>query len=361
MRRTSLAVGVVAAIAIVFVLSLELGFTRAAVAPAAATPTPLILNSAPTLGAAPASPAAPSAQGTAAPTRIALNAPVLRFNGSLMSASEANLAFQMSGRVQELRVKEGDHVNAGAVLIVLDTRTLEFQVQQAQATYDAARAAFDKVKQGPSQDDIVVAKSNVDKAKASLDQAQAAYDRIGGATNPFIAMTPQSAALQQASSTYQAAAAQYEQAIAHPTDTELRQAQAQLDQALASLNLAKQNLANAALTSPIQGTVTSIVPKLGESVSPGTPVATVADLTHMQAQVSVSENALATVRLDQPVALTLDALGGKTLTGHVSKIAENATATGGVVSVPVTIDLDPTDAPIYPGLTANIEFQGGGQ
>ncbi len=359
MRRTSLVVGIVAAVAVVVILSLELGFTRAAVAPTSATPTALILNLAPTLGATPGSIAAPLAEGTAAPTRIALNAPVLRFNGSLMSANQANLAFQMAGRVQEIKVKEGARVRVGDVLIVLDTGTLQIQVQQAQAMYDAARAAYDKVKEGPTKDDILVAKSNVDKAKASLDQAQAAYDRIGGATNPFIAMTPQSAALQQASSTYQAAVAQYEQAIAHPTDTELRTAQAQLDQAQAGLSFAKQNLANAALTSPIEGTVTNIVPKLGESVAPGTPVATVADLTHMQAQVSVSENALATVRLNQPVALTVDALGGRTLTGRVSKIAQNATTTGGVVSVPITVDLDPTDAPIYPGLSANVEFQSG--
>lgn len=359
LRRTPLVIILVAAVAII--LGLVLGGTRAASAPVVVTPTPLVLNLAPTLGATPSSTVSAPAGATAAPTRLALNAPVLKFSGSLMSASQANLAFQMGGRVQELKVKEGDRVKAGTVLILLDTNTLQIQLQQAQAAYEAAQASYDKVKQGPTRDDVTVAKANLDKAKASLDQAQAAYDRIGGASNPFIAMSPQSAALQQASSTYQAAVAQYDQAVAHPTDTELRQAQAQFDQARAGLNLAQQNLTNAALTSPIDGTVTTLSPKLGETVAPGAPVATVADLQHMQVQVNVDETALATIKLNQPAALTLDALGGRSLTGHVSKIAQNATTTGGIVSVPVTIDLDPTDAPIYPGLSANVEFRGGDQ
>ncbi len=149
--------------------------------------------------------------------------------------------------------------------------------------------------------------------------------------------------------------------ITHPTDTELRQAQAQLDQAQAALNLAKQNLSNATLTAPIDGTVTLLSPKVGESVLPGATVVTVADLSHMQVHVSIDETALPVVKIGAPVTLTLDALGGRSLTGRVSKIAENATTTGGLVSDPVTIDLDPTDAAIYPGLSASVEFGGGNQ
>jgi multidrug resistance efflux pump len=342
---------------IVIILGLTFAQSRAAGAPAVETPTPLVLSQAPS----PTSTVFPNTVPAAAPTRILANAPLRRFTGNLLSASQANIGFQMAGRVQEVKVKEGDRVKAGTVLVVLDTTMLQIQVQQAQAAYDSAKAGFDKVRQGPTRDDVTVAKSDLDRAKASLDQAQAAYDRIGGASNPFIGMSPQSVALQQASSAYQAAVAQYDQAITHPTDTELRQAQAQMDQAQAALNLAKQNLVNATLTAPIDGTVTVLSAKLGESVAPGTPVATVADLSRMQVQVSLDETSLATIKLNQTATLTLDALGGRSLTGHVSKIAENGTTTGGIVSVPVTIDIDPTDAPIYPGLSANVEFQGGDQ
>ncbi len=347
-------------IVVVFGLGIVLGAAltryRASGAPLSPTPTPLVLGQAPAIA-----PPTPTRVPPAASAGTLANAPEFRFSGNLLSASQANVAFQIGGRVQELKVKEGDRVKAGAPMIILDTTTLQIQMQQAQAAYDLAKAGYDKVKQGPTPDDVAIAKSSLDRAKASLDQAQAAYDRIGGASNPTIGLSAQSLALQQASSAYQAAAAQYNETVGHPTDTELRQAQAQLDQALAALNLAKQTLMNATLTAPIDGTVVVLSPKVGESVAPDAPVATVADLSHMQVQVNLDETSLANVKVHQPVTLTLDALGGKSLSGHVSKIALNGTTTGGIVNIPVTIDVDPTDAPIYPGLSANVQFQGGDQ
>jgi HlyD family secretion protein len=82
-----------------------------------------------------------------------------------------------------------------------------------------------------------------------------------------------------------------------------------------------------------------------------------ADLAHMQTQVNVDETTLATLQVGQKATLTLDVLGGKSLTGHISKIAHVATTAAGVVNVPVTIDIDATDALIYPGLSAMVSFQ----
>ncbi len=276
--------------------------------------------------------------------------------GTFMSANQATLAFQMAGRVQEIKVKEGDQVHAGDVVATLDTSTLNLQVAQAQAALDAANANLDKVKTGPTVDDVSIARSNLDRAKAAVDQAQAAYDRIGGASNPFIAMTPQSLALQQASSAYQAAVAAYDQAVNHPTSTELRTAQAQAAQAQAALDLARQNVANAQIKAPFDGSVVWLGPHVGESVLPGAPVATVADLSHMQIQAGVDENSVANVQLGQSVSITADALPGQALTGRVSKIGLQAATTAGIVSVPVTVDVDATKTPIDPGLSATVQI-----
>jgi HlyD family secretion protein len=105
--------------------------------------------------------------------------------------------------------------------------------------------------------------------------------------------------------------------------------------------------------------VVSLGAKVGESATPGVPEATVADLSHMQVQVNVDEITLSNIALGQPVKITLDALGGRVLTGRVHKIGLLGNAAGGVVSVPVTVDIDPTDALIYPGLSASVEFQSG--
>jgi len=295
---------------------------------------------------------------TPAPTQVA-RASVLTVKaiGNLLSENQASLSFQVAGRIKTVSIKEGDKVKANQVLATLDTGTLETQVLQAQALSDAANLTFAKVQAGPTPDDIALAKSNLDRTKAAVDQAQAAYDRIGGTSNPFIAMTPQSLALQQATQTYQGAIAQFNLTMNHPTMQELATAAAQVAQAQLALDQAKQTLVNAKLIAPIDGTVVVLTAKAGEGASVGASVATIADLSKMQVVVNVDENSLAYIKVGQKVNLTLDALGGRALAGKVRKIGLLAATATNVVSVPVTVDIDPSDALIYPGLSATVEFQ----
>ncbi|MDE3088353.1 MAG: efflux RND transporter periplasmic adaptor subunit [Chloroflexota bacterium] len=324
--------------------------------------------------------------------------------GNLVSANQATLAFQASGRVKEINVKEGDQVKAGALLASVDTSILDLQVVQAQAALDMAQARLDALKnpspadvaaaqasvasaeavlaqlKSPAQNDLKIAKADLDSAQAALATAQSAFDRIGGDSNPFGAMTPQSLALQQASNNFQKAQAAFnarvspsdaqlkqaqvavEQARAQlarlttPSPNDLKTAQAQVAQAQAALDITKQNITNTKVIAPIDGTILWIGPHVGETAAPGAPAITLADLKRMQVQIGVDENTLALIKVGQTAAITLDALPGKTLTGKVSRINQMAAMAAGIISVPATVDIDPTDAPIYPGLSATVEI-----
>jgi HlyD family secretion protein len=354
----------------------------------------------------------PTAVSAVPPANAAAGAPAVadagtggvKAIGTFASANQATLAFQAAGRVKEIKIKEGDQVHAGDLLASLDTGALDFQVAQAQAAVDVAQSRLDQLKNPSATDvaaaqagvtsaeavlaqlktstpnDLTVAKADLDKAHAALQMAQAAYDRIGGASNPLIAMLPQSLALQQASDDYQKALAVYN-ARTNPSDSQLKQAQAAVDQARAAfvrltnpspndlkgaqaqvaqaqaaLDLAKQNLANARIAAPLDGTILWVGPHVGESASPGAPAITIADLTHMQVQVGVDENALPQVKVGQTATITADALPDKTLSGKVSKIGMLATTTAGIISVPVTLDVDAAGALIAPGLSATVEI-----
>ncbi len=346
-----IAIGLGMAGVIVVVLALAAGLNRPAAIAVAPTVTPLVIQH-PT-----ESPSTPTPIVSGARSAERFVATNVKGTGTLLSAKQATLAFAVTGRVKEFKVEEGEKVKVGTVLALLDTAFLESTVAQAQAAFDLGKASFNKVRAGPNADEVTIARSNLDRAKAAVDQAQAAYDRIGGASNPFSPMSAQGLALQQATSAYQAAVAQYNLAVNRPTETELGLAAAQLAQAQAALEAAKTSLANARIVAPFDGTVVSIVPKIGESVGANAPVMTLADLSKMQALVNLDENSLTGVKVGQPVILTVDAVGGATLTGRVRRIGLLGTATTGVVSVPVTIDIDPTDTPIYPGLSATVLFQ----
>ncbi len=327
--------------------------------------------------------------------------------GTFVSAKQATLAFQAAGRVKEIRIKEGDAVHAGDLLVSLDTTMLDLQVAQAQAALDTAQARLDQLRnpspadiaaaQGqvaaaqavlaqlktPTANDLMMAKADLDMAQAALNQAQSAYDRVGGASNPFIGMTPQSLALQQATNVFLKAQAAYN-ARTGPSDAQLKQAQALVEQATAQLSrltnpsandvkaaqatvaqaqaavdLAKQNVSNSKIAAPFDGTVVWVGPHLGESAAPNAPMVTLADLSHMQVQVGVDEHTLAQLKLGQTGTITADALPGRTFTGRISKIGLLATTTAGIISLPVTMDVDATQEPIAPGLSASVEINPG--
>ena len=71
------------------------------------------------------------------------------------------LAFDGSGRVAELRVEEGDRVNAGVVLGVLDTRTLALQAEQAQAQIGVRQQTLQRLRNGARPQEIAQARSRV--------------------------------------------------------------------------------------------------------------------------------------------------------------------------------------------------------
>ncbi len=355
----------------------------------------------------------PAAASPLASTRVAAvsnadDAPTsVKTIGMFASANQATLAFQAAGRVKSINVKEGDAVHAGDLLISLDTTMLDLQVAQAQAALDTAQARLDQLKNPSSSDlaaaqaqvaaaqaalaqlktptanDLQMAKADLDMAQAAVAQAQTAYDRAGGASNPYVGMLPQSLALQQASDMLLKAQAAYnarinpsdaqlkqaqtlvEQAqaqlirLSNPSPNDIKTAQAAVAQAQAALDLAKQTIANAKIVAPFDGTVVWVGPHLGESAAPNSPTVTVADLSHMQVLIGVDENTLAQLKLGQTATITADALPGKTFTGRVTKIGLLATTTSGIISLPVTIAVDPSDAPIAPGLSATVEINTG--
>lgn len=99
-------------------------------------------------------------------------ASVLAASGTI-EVEEVDVAAEVGGRVLELRVDEGDLVQAGDVLIQLDDSLYQAQLAQAEAAVDAARAALERVELGATPEEI-------GQAKAALAQAVAARDGAAG-------------------------------------------------------------------------------------------------------------------------------------------------------------------------------------
>ena len=324
--------------------------------------------------------------------------------GSMAPEAEVTLVFELGGKVEGVFVEKGQMVKAGDPLAKLETASLELQVAQAQATValneaklqqtmkkaDAedivaaeaelasAKANYEKVQAGPTEDELIVAKADMEKAAIAVQKAQAEYDQV--AWVPGVSALPQSAALQQASIDYERAKANYQEVARPPTESELKSAwaqvvqaqtqldklrknpepedvaiaQAQVDQAQAQLEEAQLKLEKATITAPFDGVVASLGAQVGEMVSSNTPMVVLVDLSKFHIDVEIDEVDIAQIAVGQEVLITLDALPDTEIAGHVEAIAPTASsADGGVVSYVVTVAIEPTDAPLRPGMSAN--------
>ncbi|MGH8389976.1 MAG: biotin/lipoyl-binding protein, partial [Pseudomonas sp.] len=96
---------------------------------------------------------------------------------------QVSLAFDGNGRVAQLRAEEGDSVKAGAVLAVLDTRTLTLQAEQAQAQIAVQEKNLLRLRNGSRPEEIAQARSRLAAANADTALANQDLVRLQGIAN----------------------------------------------------------------------------------------------------------------------------------------------------------------------------------
>ena len=204
-------------------------------------------------------------------------------------------------------------------------------LEQATLDYQAAKAQYDRLKNGATAQEIAVARAGVAEAKAALATAQV------GPTKEAIAVA---------------------EAGVKEAEVGVTQAEATLAIAQAGLTTAQTALSHFELVAPMPGTVGRVSLDLGQYVTPGTPVVSLEDTSQWTVDTDdLSEVDIVQVALDQPVKVTVDALPGKEFKGVVSAITPRSETKRGDVTYTVTVDLtDAADAPLRWGMTAFVDI-----
>jgi RND family efflux transporter MFP subunit len=203
----------------------------------------------------------------------------------------------------------------------------------------------------------------VNAANEAVAAAQAAVDQIKSGASPETVQAYNSA-IGVAAQQRKAAEAQLALLNAGATKAQIDAAQAQVDQAKAGLEAAQAALASAqaqldqaTLKAPFAGVIVHLTTEVGEVVTPGVPVLVLVDESKWRMQTNdLSETDVVLVRPGQSATVTLDAFGGRTFHGVVAEVASIAETNRGNTTYAVTLDLDPTDAPLRWGMTAFVDI-----
>ena len=264
----------------------------------------------------------------------------IRVSGHV-EATEVHTAAEVGGRLIELRVDEGDRIEAGAVIARLDTEDIALQIARTRADRAAAAAQLRLLEAGSRAEDIRQARAQVDAAAADtaaidaeIKAAQLDLDRFEALLKANAGSVKQrdDAQARVDTTTARQRAAQdrvrsAREALARleagTRPEEIQAARARVDAADAQIAVLEKSQRDANVLSPISGIVTQKLVDAGEIVARGTPLVVITDLDHAWANLFVPEPAIPRVAIGQAATIFTDA-GGRSLDGKVTFISPRA-------------------------------------
>jgi HlyD family secretion protein len=255
-------------------------------------------------------------------------------SGKIEPQTSVDISADITGRIIEIAVEEGDVVRKGQFLLQIDPAQYQAAVSRAEGVVSSTQATLLQVR------------ANRDQAERDWKRAEQ-LTRLGQNLIAPAQAEGAKTALEVAEATYQAT-------------------RAQLDQSRASLREAKDNLAKTRLVSPIAGRVVRLAVEEGEVAVPGTfsretgLLLTIADLSVILAKVQVDETDVVRLSDSDSVEVTIDAYPDSTFVGRVTRVSNSAkltntqTASGSndrAVDFDVEIRLDDPPGDIRPDLS----------
>jgi len=301
------------------------------------------------------------------------NAGALDASGTV-EATDAQLGFELAGRIDTILVHEGDVVNAGQLLARLDRTELSARRQQAAAQLAAARALLTELERGSRSQEVQQGRDALAAANQKLADAQRDLDRTrrlfdGGAVSRE--------ALDKAQLAFDVAQSQRDQAAqalqlleVGPRPERIAAQRATVASAEAAVRQMDAMLANSEIRAPFDGVVSVKDREIGETVSAGAPVLTVTNMNDRWVRIYIPETRIGAVHLGQNATISADTYKGRSYGGAVSFIASEAEFTPKnvqtqdervklVYAVKVRITGDST-YDLKPGIPADVRLSGAG-
>jgi RND family efflux transporter MFP subunit len=218
--------------------------------------------------------------------------------GTLAADEQFVLGTKVVGRVAEIAVDLGSLVKQGQLIARIDVKDYQYRIDQATAALKQARVRLGLPADGDDDRVDITQTAVVRQAKAQLDQAQLNRDRMARLWDQQLVAR---AELDAAVSAFQVADGRYQDAL-----EEVQNRQGMLLQRRSEVDLARQQLADTAIVSPIDGAVVERQASVGQYLAAGAPVVTLVRLHPLRLRLAVPEREAASVRPGQPVRVTVE-------------------------------------------------------
>ena len=261
-----------------------------------------------------------------------------------VDGNSVSLGSKILGKITKLSVDEGDSVKTGQVLVNLDDSDLKAQEEQAKAVLVH------------SNESVVLAKTNLDKARDDFQRTNALFQSGTTSKEQF----------DHDKKAFEAAQAQYNISLA------------QVGVARSQLGVIQTQLKNTVIASPIDGMIAKKWAMPGDVIQAGQPVFSIYDLKNIWITADLEETKFASIHLDDPVEISVDAYPHRRFSGKVIQFGSGTAAQFSLIPpsnasgnftkltqrVPIKISIADTgsdttkdSAPLLPGMSVEIKIK----
>ena len=251
---------------------------------------------------------------------------------------QVELAFNVSDRIAQMPVKEGERVKKGQLLAKLETVRLEHNAELLRAQMASQQQVVSRLEAGSRPEEILKAEADADAARIEAENAESDYQRAKTlAAQHFVAQQQADDAHAKAD----AAQAQYRSAQEAlklvrlgPRKEDIAAARAQLQADSAALTVARKALDDASLYAPDDGIIQDRILEPGDIASPQRPVYTLALTDPLWVRAYVQESDLGRIKAGMRAEVTTDSYPGKQYAGWIGYISPTAEFTPKTVETP---------------------------
>ena len=231
---------------------------------------------------------------------------LVRATGTIFPLHDVTISSQTAGTVIEVYVEVGARVEKGTPLVQIDPELKQLALEQAEANLMQAKAAFDKATKDFERNE---------KLHMTNDISQYIFE---------------SARLQKKS------------------------AEATYLTANANVKIAKRQLKDARIVSPVSGLVAARLVELGSTVAPGVPIAKVVDISQVKVKFGVAERDVVKVEKGQPATISVDSYAQFKFSGQVSSVGPQADLS--TRTFPIEVLVDNPELKLKAGMISRVEI-----
>lgn len=255
--------------------------------------------------------------------------------GTVKAKTTTQVAANMMGRILSIPVNEGSSVSRGQVLVEIDNRESQPQIQKAQAGIKEAQAALIEIDKS-----VEVAKAAIKTAEANKVLAEKTFARF---KELYERKSASGQEFDEAQSRLKMATSEVERAKANIPAilSKKEQINAKIQQAKADIASINVQQSYSKITSPVSGIVVKKFAENGAIASPGMPLLSIEDNSQYRLEAAVEESQSKLMQIGKRVNVKIDALGEGEFFGVISEILPSADAASRSYTVKIDLPASP--------------------